>query len=672
MSNVEFDPDAVYFNQFARLNIDGLDPGDAPDPSTYVSIDTPTETRIITLFPGTPTDSILVAIKKIDLAAEGNPPFEALSYVWGNQDDPVCIHVVSEPAGVLFIGQPLAQALRNLRYTYQSRTLWVDALAINQRDLQEKSNHVARMGKIYRAASRVIVWLGLESEDSAHALDMMHDLGTKIDVDWGNTNTMQSSQAFQHEPHWADLGRDLHFPHQTMRAVYNLLHRQWFERLWVRQEIFLARNAILLCGRKAVPWKTFRNAIYLISYKGPDAFEDRSSEFYMTDQRELILHMAIPEQYLPLNHLLFSAQMSKCADPRDRIYGLLSLLTSEGLQVGIVPDYKLTPDRVFQDLVMSQLRTIGCIELICCCRIPNLAARQPTLPSWVPNWLDTARPSPFYLNRADGNISATASIIERGVLQVSGVYISPVSEVIDMHEHIDARPRLRNCVAKLHAMVRRDGLDSLYVTQDRSLLDAICDAFCAGICTENVEKGSDEWPNRIESTRFLRTVLDPESTYRSGARGSAEERLRAAFEQMAYGRTFFKTRSGHVGLGPLYMQPGDEVAVLLGAQSPLILRRGVTNSFQIVGDAYIPGLETGQALLGRLPPHYNMVMYSQSALFLYMNKQRDIFEKTDPRVPGFLQYLGVPPGTVDEDGRIHVTAHQLRSKGLGIVDFFLV
>jgi len=38
--------------------------------------------------------------------------------------------------------------------------MWIDALCIDQADLQEKGHQVAHMGQIFRRADRVVIWLG--------------------------------------------------------------------------------------------------------------------------------------------------------------------------------------------------------------------------------------------------------------------------------------------------------------------------------------------------------------------------------------------------------------------------------------------------------------------------------------------------------------------------------
>lgn len=58
------------------------------------------------------------------------------------------------------VGINLRTALLNLRDLQNSRILWIDAICINQEDLDERSVQVAIMGDIYRQARRTVIWLG--------------------------------------------------------------------------------------------------------------------------------------------------------------------------------------------------------------------------------------------------------------------------------------------------------------------------------------------------------------------------------------------------------------------------------------------------------------------------------------------------------------------------------
>jgi hypothetical protein len=64
-------------------------------------------------------------------------------------------------------------AFQYLRYQTKPRTLWCDAICINQEDLLERSQQVQLMDLVYRGADRVLVWLGEQNHNSDVAFDLI-------------------------------------------------------------------------------------------------------------------------------------------------------------------------------------------------------------------------------------------------------------------------------------------------------------------------------------------------------------------------------------------------------------------------------------------------------------------------------------------------------------------
>ncbi|RAL60490.1 hypothetical protein DID88_000265 [Monilinia fructigena] len=103
--------------------------------------------------------------------------YEALSYVWGSFDDPPqCIFINGH---YLPVTANLHSALLHVRnHTFQ-RTLWVDAVCINQEDKKEKSLQIQFMTKVYSQADRVIVYLGDAADFSDQALELIRILAAE-------------------------------------------------------------------------------------------------------------------------------------------------------------------------------------------------------------------------------------------------------------------------------------------------------------------------------------------------------------------------------------------------------------------------------------------------------------------------------------------------------------
>ena len=108
------------------------------------------------------------------------PTYEALSYAWGDPDStcPVNVNGVE-----MRITTNLFAALSALRQHETDKALWVDALCINQRNIQERSDQVQRMRTIYQRAQQTILWLGDADQSSDWAMQLLEKLnGTQAQI----------------------------------------------------------------------------------------------------------------------------------------------------------------------------------------------------------------------------------------------------------------------------------------------------------------------------------------------------------------------------------------------------------------------------------------------------------------------------------------------------------
>jgi hypothetical protein len=83
--------------------------------------------------------------------------YEALSYTWG---DKLATEPIYIDGRLVWVGLNLREALDFLRDKQNERVLWIDAICINQADIQEKNRQLSIMPYIYTRAQTVVVWLG--------------------------------------------------------------------------------------------------------------------------------------------------------------------------------------------------------------------------------------------------------------------------------------------------------------------------------------------------------------------------------------------------------------------------------------------------------------------------------------------------------------------------------
>jgi hypothetical protein len=89
------------------------------------------------------------------------------------------------------------------------------------------------MADVFTLANRVLVWLGEKSHDSSIAMAALGGLGQKLNVNWGHY-TMTPATTDPLDAHWSDRNELLPLEDGVVYAIFNLLGRPWFHRLWVR------------------------------------------------------------------------------------------------------------------------------------------------------------------------------------------------------------------------------------------------------------------------------------------------------------------------------------------------------------------------------------------------------------------------------------------------------
>jgi len=93
--------------------------------------------------------------------------YEALSYEWGPPNPPGSSFKLQINGVTQEVRENLWRALFYLRRD-GIRTLWVDALCINPKDVRERNHQVGQMVDVYQKANHVVIWLGREHEELEH------------------------------------------------------------------------------------------------------------------------------------------------------------------------------------------------------------------------------------------------------------------------------------------------------------------------------------------------------------------------------------------------------------------------------------------------------------------------------------------------------------------------
>lgn len=566
------------------------------------------EIRLITLLPGAFGSKVRIAIRNIRLSKSQKPVYEALSYTWGSVPDSDYVYVQKDKGEkALAITLNLAEALRYLRYEDRPRVLWIDAICVDQNNTAERGHQVLRMADIYRHATRVIIWLGPERDDSTLAMQELNALGQTIEVDWATQGVRPLSG--DHYNQWFEEPLPFEEDRKILAAIEVFLDRSWFKRLWIWQEVRLADvGALMMCGGECMLWHTFRNAIMCL-------FEKQVPPLQIKRLYNICDYNQLPSR---LSDLLYDTRYAQCSDERDRVYALLNLTHDFSR---FEPDYTKTTEDVFKNVVIAYSMKKDLTVLSHCEMRDNQESR---VPSWVPEWTTPKECALIGHGRASAGTHAQARCDKENVLVVSGCLLDVIEQIPPLISR-SSPEQLRKIVRNI---MRCKAENDTCAASD-SMVDSVCRTLCCNRFAEGFLPPRSYLPNTQESKNYVRDLMDsrePEEydKYTNEVRGNVK------------GRASFQTRNGHIGLGPQSIRAGDQACIILGCRALLLLRPNDAQTYKVVGECYIDGFMEGEVLLGALPTDWQRVErhfpdlggYSDA----FVNVQSGMIKVEDPRL----------------------------------------
>ncbi|KAI0456568.1 heterokaryon incompatibility protein-domain-containing protein [Xylaria acuta] len=281
---------------------------------------------------------------------------------------------------------------------------WADAVCINQEDETEKSHQVTLMRTIYQNAFVVISWMGPDDDGlislaikwlSLIASEMRRKLQRQPDDDvfsW-----------MRRYPEIFRTGDGYPLDNKIWNAIHDFLHLSYWRRIWILQEMVLAKSSWMISGDVSIDYDSLTMAwrwSEIIQYHRME----KPSFFPAPLWNRLALPGYVGWEVLrtvfgyrggifsnpknpygsarKLSALLYTKSYH-ATDPRDKIYGLLGLIESD-----ITPDYSRSVVDLYCEAAEKLLKEVGSLEPLNVAGIHNSNATAFGLPSWVPNWHD--------------------------------------------------------------------------------------------------------------------------------------------------------------------------------------------------------------------------------------------------------------------------------------------
>ena len=316
--------------------------------------DASTQIRLLYLLPGDSSSDIELQIRTRSL--EVAPRFIAISYSWG---DSACQQLVWIGDKRCFVRQNCYYALWQARLHHSNELVWIDSICINQHDLEEKGQQVQIMGEIYKAASLVLACVGPHKDGS----DQLDACAQKLKPYYQEAMGYEENQNGRYAPWVVSEGKAGVM--RTLEVFKAFSKRSYWNRLWIVQELLLARQVKILCGHSELERTLVRQLADIFVYR----YGIEGLDWYLVPQRWHIpyassgyLDVVLAERDKKIESVLVGFGSQQCADARDRFYGLIGLIDWDlyGMPAP-KPDYTLS---IFQ-VALHIARYVELSSVVC-------------------------------------------------------------------------------------------------------------------------------------------------------------------------------------------------------------------------------------------------------------------------------------------------------------------
>jgi hypothetical protein len=627
----------------------------------YKNLSRANDIRVIQLHPGLPDDVLKCRLVHLSLEDAQTAGFEAVSYCWGRASEQVTLSLEYEGNDNEFlISASVERLLKHLRREDgQIRTLWLDAICINQSDPMERAQQVSLMGTLYSVATTVNIWLGSTDPTIRLAFQVIRDLhnfkakrcpGSPKCKCSGTGHTMtheQFRQAELGEPRFHDqLERvaQWHIARKGVEARYSgqashksllseIFRNPWFRRVWVLQEAVNSKHAIVQCGSDAMPWKELIEVSnYSASYMPHIASLVRLPLIWSTlgKIRNTVLPAPVHEHEtrkslerradLGILPLVVEALELDASDPRDKLFALLTF-GQETKDISNLPDlirpnYSKRTREVFADFTRWWITKYNSLHILSMVhgnagrswQAMELHPQTPvsdTRPSWTIGteglqfWAEATLVKRFHFS-ASNNMSPEASLL------IDDAKTHPLQLRLLGHEVA----RIQE-LSHFSVSGRRFDLELFKVYEEMFEPTVGAGRWKSVLKTHLDESGPAQmecmmhehlqahWAYEADEALSL---LHARSEKTEG--GSNFERVASTSAFPCHGRCFFVASDGSVGLCPATAKEGDHIVILLGGNVPFLLRKvnaeDLAPAFELVGECYVDGIMHGEYIKKRM------------------------------------------------------------------------
>ncbi|KIW15216.1 hypothetical protein PV08_05261 [Exophiala spinifera] len=350
---------------------------------------------------------------------------------------------------------------------------------------------------------------------------------------------------------------------------------EYWGRTWIIQEIALARNVRFISGLTRLTRFTMEDVKVLCGKAERAEWRGRSYDRLKLisdafDLLSLATTESVEEHAKRLTKLLQMSRKSRCSDPRDRIYGLLGIMTAMFGTDFLEASYERTLVDVYTDFTRRFITTTG--SLVILNQSAHIYNSITALPTWVPDWSSrfdhesAVQRIPYHEKfhasgkLLEGRYRPSPGYTLSSKLNLSGFLFGHVRVVGSHFDYTTDQYRLLKNWEKLHS--------------------GAAESFRRTVTLDDSRLGQTDLDHAyLQIYDYNRLPLD-----------------------VNLDRRFFVSDRGMPGVGPMDTREGDLLAILAGGKVPYVLRKSPNattsspNEFTFVGESYVDGVMYGELL----------------------------------------------------------------------------
>jgi len=442
----------------------------------------------------------------------------------------------------------------------------------------------------------------------------------------------------------------------SVEEVVDLCSMKWATRIWTVQEFYFAYKTVIVCGKSKVSADIFfewirivESTVRCVSHEQLCSIRDGRLRYASRRAGALAyayLEMGASHQsswaergshtwrsffLQALGNAVRICQINNCSDPRDKVYGIYSLLPG---CINELPDINYRQDEfsLYEDFTRATILISGTFWPAA---LPISADHNPNLPSWVPDFgleldndvLGESEASfPFHKTRIASfhslnNSQNTVEILpaaKHGTFALKGELLAHIVEID--REWPERGEEWVNCFIYwikffLDRYSESTGGGGIH-TPPQAFFRLLFNNLLSDVDDEDdLDEEDDEEAKLAQAKRafpsVLRWFLNRDQMLRHQAGLFARWRLQSQVETVydflhlvcdqVGGSTLFQTNTGHFGNGFGKVKQHDAIALLTGCDFPVILRKDGEN-WRLIGRAIVFDVETGHAWRQRVQP----------------------------------------------------------------------